>query len=420
MDGANGAPSIPALYHAPMAAKIELSPGQQSALDRVGEWYKTPGQQILRLFGAAGTGKTTIARLVPEITGAKCHYGAYSGKAVSVLRAKGCLPARTLHSLLYAPPTDLRHELGRLEKLPDAPGRAERIQAVRTRIKTEGALSFRPSDDSPLDDTELIIVDEVSMVGDRMADDLLDHPAKVLVLGDPHQLPPVKGGGALTNAPADVVLTEIHRQALDSPVLSLATAIREGSCLNPQALAPRRRRWWEYDQILTWRRRTRWSAIRAIRSRSGAPADTPCSGDRIMCLVNNSDLGIYNGQTWTCTEVEPYDDGLVLLHLIDDDRCTVQIPTYLQGFTEAGEDSLERLGGTGDPHMIATFAQALTVHKAQGSEWDSVLIMDETPSMFAMEARRRGALDASDLTRKWLYTAVTRASQEVAIIAPRK
>ena len=51
---------------------------------------------------------------------------------------------------------------------------------------------------------------------------------QVLVLGDPAQLPPVKGGGFFTEAEPDVMLTEVHRQAADNPIIRLSMTIREG------------------------------------------------------------------------------------------------------------------------------------------------------------------------------------------------
>ena len=77
-------------------------------------------------------------------------------------------------------------------------------------------------------DARLIVLDEVSMVGEEMARDLMSFGKPILVLGDPGQLPPIKGEGAFTSDAPDVMLTEIHRQAAESAIIRLATMARQG------------------------------------------------------------------------------------------------------------------------------------------------------------------------------------------------
>ena len=77
--------------------------------------------------------------------------------------------------------------------------------------------------ESALRDAKLLVLDEVSMVGPEMARDLLAFGKPILVLGDPGQLPPVKGEGAFNTDEPDVLLTEVHRQAGDSAIIRLAT-----------------------------------------------------------------------------------------------------------------------------------------------------------------------------------------------------
>src|SRR3954467_889027 len=79
----------------------DWSPQQAKALDAVGVWLKDPtAPQVFRLFGYAGTGKTTLARHLAMGTNFPI-FAAFTGKAASVLRDKGCPNAMTLHSLLY-------------------------------------------------------------------------------------------------------------------------------------------------------------------------------------------------------------------------------------------------------------------------------------------------------------------------------
>src|SRR5690606_12714869 len=84
---------------------------------------------------------------------------------------------------------------------------------------------------SPLEGAGLVIIDECSMVDEQMGKDLESFGVKILVLGDPFQLPPVKGQGYFTDAQPDFLLTEIHRQAADNPIIRLATDVRSAGRL---------------------------------------------------------------------------------------------------------------------------------------------------------------------------------------------
>jgi exodeoxyribonuclease-5 len=66
--------------------------------------------------------------------------------------------------------------------------------------------------------------------------------------------------------------------------------------------------------------------------------------------------------------------------------------------------------------MLATFSHAITVHKAQGSEWPNVYVVDETPSMISMSGKRIGMQAAHEDARRWLYTAVSRASERATLV----
>ena len=94
---------------------IDLSPQQLAALDAVTNWARDPGAaQCFRLFGYAGTGKTTIAKEFASTVGGKVLYAAYTGKAALVLQEKGC-PATTIHKLVYIPSNGCTKKLEELE-----------------------------------------------------------------------------------------------------------------------------------------------------------------------------------------------------------------------------------------------------------------------------------------------------------------
>src|SRR6202035_5203735 len=157
-----------------------------------------------RLFGYAGTGKTTLARQVAEGADGKVLFAAFTGKAALVMRSKGCFGATTIHSLIYKPQ----------ESATATP-------------------SFELWDEAPASKAALIVIDECSMVDAELGRDLLSFGVPLLVLGDPAQLPPIQGGGFFTEADPDVMLTEVHRQAKDNPIIRLSMDIRAGEYLEP-------------------------------------------------------------------------------------------------------------------------------------------------------------------------------------------
>lgn len=220
---------------------------QAKAIAANKDWFthRTAAQQVFRVFGYAGTGKTTITRHAIAELGLEdglsgVLYAAFTGKAALVMSRKGT-PASTIHSLIYrvseATPAEIeriKQDIADLKAKLASMGAAERLFA-ESRLRS---LEFRLADihkprfvlneQSTLRDAKLLVLDEVSMVGDDMARDLLAFGKPILVLGDPGQLPPVKGEGAFTQGEPDVMLTEIHRQAGESAIIRLATWAREG------------------------------------------------------------------------------------------------------------------------------------------------------------------------------------------------
>src|SRR5208282_3758105 len=251
---------------------MDWSAQQEKALREVADWIAEPGgRQVFRLFGYAGTGKTTLARHIAGDVEGEVQFGAYTGKAALVLRSKGCGEARTIHSMIYRP-KDLDSE----------------------------EPSFVLNEDSPASKASLIVIDECSMVDEELGRDLLSFGRKVLVLGDPAQLPPVKGGGFFTEAEPDVMLTEVHRQAADNPIIRMSMAIREGGQiargiygesrvvgrdgLEPSLVTGA-------DQVLVGMNKTRRAYNKRLRELRGFSGDLPQSGEKLVCLRNNRKKG---------------------------------------------------------------------------------------------------------------------------------
>jgi exodeoxyribonuclease-5 len=242
----------------------------------------------------------------------------------------------------------------------------------------------------------LVIADEASMISTNLARDLLATGARVIAAGDPGQLPPVEQAPFFTEP--DFVLQDIRRQAAGSPIIRQAHAVRGGNdyasdgeafqVIDSRAAVDRID--WA-DIVLCWRNETRHRMNVFIRRRRGIdPAAQPQPGEPLMCL-HNQPSGMMNGEIFT---VRSYDRQGGLL---------------LEGKTGCVEHSwLEWLHPDQQRHPRGTvpfaLAYCVTVHKAQGSEWPHVLVLDE----FAGEDHAR-----------WRYTAITRASEAVCVVPQR-
>jgi exodeoxyribonuclease V len=430
----------------------ELSGEQLAGIEEIKKWYADAADglrhPVFRLFGPAGTGKTTMAKSIPPALGTSARFMTFTGKAAHVLGTKG-VPAKTIHSSIYYPLADeeakkrlqeARQELADMETVAakgtwEAAGFASPVELsahmdqTREEVEELEARSRRMSwewnpEAFAQDNPGLLVLDEVSMVNSKLAGDLEAFGIPILVLGDPAQLPPVEGGGYYTEGQPDYMLETIHRQALESPVLSLATRIRlsQGRGLgitHADTVPASVRDAMTHEQVITWSNKRRWAMISAMRKVMGFPEGTPVKGDRIMCLSNNKDLAVFNGQQFTVLDSKPTPLGPTLT-LADDAGHERTIPTFQDGFM--GLDLEKQAKGSGAGYkggrMLATFGQAITCHKAQGSEWKSVYVVNELPSMMWMEEKQKGAKAAEAQGRRWLYTAVTRASEKVTISAP--
>jgi len=444
---------------------VQLTEQQQAGLDKVAAWYSGTRQDmftsdVFRWFGYAGTGKTFTAARIPETLGlTKVVFGTYTGKAASVLRKSLAryswdgteYPVSTIHSAIYFPTTSMaakealdecREKISAAREalldttMPAEVGMLEAdIKAWEAQLPTLEAnarrLRWEFNPDGPWADADLIILDEVSMVNAKLAADSEAYGVPVLVLGDPAQLPPVEGGGYYTDAQPDHLLTEIQRAALDSPVTSLATRVRQSSdnwlgMTSRDMEPPSLRAAMEADVVLCWSNRRRWAMINAIRTKRAAldgrgVADRPVPGDTIMVLTNNKDMAVFNGEIFEVISAQSQESAGYVLEVRGDTGQVREMQVYPDGFQGLERPKAAKNVGLGmrGQRALATFAQAITVHKAQGSEWDHVYVVNETPGMMAMTAQRAGQRAAIEQARAWLYTAVTRAKEKVSITLPK-
>ena len=376
---------------------MKLSEDQQTAVDKIHQWLATP-EKRLTLGGFAGTGKTTIVSHLLKDLRTSVAICAFTGKAASVLRSKGVKGATTMHKLMYTPERQCMKCLategfrrGYSKTLVCGSCGSKNIKTAWKRV--------------PLIDAGLVIVDEASMLNQSLVEDIEELAQKILYVGDHGQLEPIGKDPGIMREP-DIKLEKIHRQAGESGIIQLAHHMRQGfmptrwdgsdfgdarvtglSKLAPAALK-------RFDVILCGYNKTRKSINRVIRDSLGYGRidGLPEKGERLICLQNDSDLGIFNGLLVTVmnrrvsTEYPRYD-------LIDDaGNEYIDVPIYPAQFDEEKKiDFIPKGLGLFD------YGYCLTAHKSQGSEWDRVAVIEQLA---------RGWDPA-----RWRYTAATRAAK---------
>lgn len=448
------------LQNADEKSSSHLSEDQASALGAMLRWLRNPhGQQVFRLYGAAGCGKTTLMRALLETSGLT-PFGRYhmsdgetdsggdvivaapTAKAAMVLGRK--LPdgfeGRTIHSIIYkleAAETlvaaALRQDLvlathavdeyrAQEDADPDVLARLVRDRAgLARRLRYETRPRFVHTDDPDTLHARLLVVDEASMVGEAMAADLMASDIRILVVGDPFQLPPVQERPGFTSQPADATLTVVHRQAAGGGVFTLADAIRRGETLKPGAdygdgvqivagLPETIEELLPFDQIICRKNRTRMLVNNAVRDALGFTGAMPTSRhERLICSRNDAALGIVNGMQVRLAnaiasghslvaDIQPCgDDGKPMGNpAIGADVWPGNFLAHLDPDAPAPADVKRGMA-------MLDFAYAITAHKAQGSEFDTIAVLVEPGG------------GSRDEQQRWLYTAVTRAKKGVTV-----
>lgn len=366
-------------------SRIQLTSEQQRAFQQISDWISNNQGCEFRLAGLAGTGKTTlISQLIPHLgathTVAVCSP---TGKAAHVLTSKG-VTATTIHRLIY-------------DSMQDDSG--EWVRVKRDRLLCN-----------------MIVCDEASMVSSELYVDLRSYDLPILWVGDHGQLEPV-GDDPRILAEPDIKLETIVRQAASNPIIPFSHSLRRGEAIARQDSDPRlivtdpataaNEFIDKVDQVLVGTNTTRHKLNAAFREHLGFVGPMPQAGDRLICLKNNYYHNVFNGQIATVrANPRRYNASTVLCSLQFEgtnevlDSIPIWTPTLGRGVAAD-----ERI-----PAHIThwDWGYAITAHKAQGSEWDRVLVFE--PSV--------GGWAPWDV-RRWSYTAATRASKQLIYAADR-
>ena len=373
---------------------MQFSPEQDDALVAVSNWLKQGYPQVFRLFGYAGTGKTTLARHLAEGVDGDVLFAAFTGKAAMVLRSRGAKKASTIHSLIYRP-------------------RGEEMVENEDTGKSNMTPLFTLNRQSPVAEAALIVIDECSMVDEDLGRDLLSFGTPVLVLGDPGQLPPVSGGGFFTEQEPDILLETIHRQARDNPIIDLAQSVREGRELSygsfgsSQVINRREVDQSEVlaaDQVLVGTNKTRRRYNQRLRDLKEFQGALPASGDKLVALRNDPAKGLLNGSLWQVVSAPNSSKPFMNLLIASEDDGMEKQSAKIKVLKAAFENPEEEVPWqTKRRYDDFDYGYALTTHKSQGSQWDNVYLFDESWAF-------------REHSQRWLYTAITRAAKKITIV----
>ena len=436
---APGGPAVLALVGKAGSGKTMLLAGLTKALAEAGVDVISGDYE-----GRKRKDRRTLAVLAP------------TNKAASVLRARG-VPATTIHRILYTPVYDPEYEriaawLAGQGDRPVIEGLADialdRAKAFYDQVKSiPGALAaagLRGSDfikgwkrrEEPLD---VGFIDESSMLDEKQFDDLKEIFPTLVLFGDPAQLAPVGQSGEMVfdKLPAERRLTlhRIHRQEKDSPILDLAHALGDESLTFETfeaMVADAARRddrviWAERvdaglmarSPALVWRNQTRIRLIQAFRAAYGAPADSLLPGEPLICdgielplkhrnkRVNLEARGLIKGAQviYLGPGTKP---GFSRLHVMGAEDPRVSAASIIK--IELPDEEEPFIPYAASMGVAFLHGAAVTIHKAQGSQWEDVQVF--APDLFV--AARMGRTEAGiALWKRLAYVAITRAQKRL-------
>lgn len=421
--------------------ELNLSKEQSTICNNLLDWVDSfnssmspsPKKRYIVLGGFAGTGKTYLASkfrvLLNEYYGEKFKVGfcTFTGKAVSVLKKKleeaGGLfkqdEISTIHSLIYIP---VYHKNEKGEKL---------------------LIGWKKTE--TLDHFKLIIIDEGSMVNKVIWDDLSSYNIPIIIIGDHFQLPPIDGKFNIMENP-DLTINEIQRQQSDE-LINFSNYVRQNGRTGSYPIwistnktiikmdwrnkatkefIEKKIPWKNQDDLKNYQILCGMNNTRVILNNMARkykftnPTENPYPGDRLVCLKNNHQTKLMNGQMGTLVWNLPAEKDFQTMSVnLDDSEELYNTLVHLYCFGKISyNDMWEKVFEKNKKRLprllkesnsaeldIFDFAYAISVHRAQGSEWDKVVLIEE-----------RNSYQDDDNWARWLYTAVTRAKQKIVII----
>lgn len=404
---------------------LNFSPDQRAAIDAIQSWADSDCEHF-RLGGLAGTGKTSISALLPQLLGTgSIQFAAPTGRAASVLTRKMGIEARTLHSLLYVAESSTQHDSdctcseghtnrNELGNCVDEEGRLQVCMRIGCICPTSIRWVKRTEAAEPEPMADILVIDEASMVGQLLYNDVCELPCRKIWVGDYGQLPPVMDGqGVLSERNLNAKLTQIHRQdgnPAGSNIVDLAHAVRTygreaarawegpGVLVKNMPVSQAKLKADPSRMVICWKNTTRVAQNRQMRARLGF-TDPLVVGDKVICLRNNREAKVFNGQMGTITDIQG-ETRFVYKAVV-----AMEDGNIFTGDLVKAQFGQEKTINDGYGNLF-DYGYCITAHKSQGSEADDVVVLMEG-------YRDMGAGDP-----RWAYTAITRAKKNLTLVMP--
>lgn len=378
---------------------VKLTDGQQTAINKINLWRRMSNKKpYFVLGGGAGTGKSTLLRYIAEIFDNDMEnvlFCSLTGKAALCLRRMG-LDAKTIHNSIY-----------------------KAIVKQNPETKKFYIAGFKKR---KFLNQKVVIVDEASMVSKSVFEDLLSFGRPVIFVGDPYQLPPIKDDFNIM-LECDYVLSEIMRQSAESQIIQLAYKAKAGDYISAKTYSDDVVCLYEKDlnskditdagQIIVGTNKRRSFLNLFCREELGFGGD-PKEGEKMIFLKNDYSIGVHNGQIVYLTKnaepaIKKYKKNNLkkMYNITYLDEFEYNDPYfYFKSKPKEATVCMEEVKGTSllINEVIVDYGYAITGHKAQGSQYDDVLIYGGF-----------GGWD-KELARHWLYTSITRAIKSLKIV----
>ena len=431
-------------------SEITLKKGQEIAVKRVTMWYELEDNLICRIGGYAGTGKSFIIKYIIKELGldmSQVEFCAFTGNATVNLIRKGNKTAKTVHKLIY----DTRvyenpvYQTKKHKKIcyknevimigSKFYHRETNEECELKEIKKECVTELKLCLDN--NKCKLIVVDEFSMLSDKMIEDLKTFGIKILLVGDKGQLPPVNETNSYVNE-YEAELTEIVRQEKGNPIIDASFCARKkiaipfgdyGTEEDLVSFYPKELFFEKYkklikwaDQIIVGKNNTRKEINNLARTVYGFKGVIPNVGEKVVCNANKWNISAYsmvlgthiplvNGSRGYVKEIKSFDYAkqiFVMDFQIDfDEQCIFKdLVVSMKNFKEDCKI-------VGD-NCEFDFGYAVTCHKSQGNQYEKTIVIAET--FFIPELK---GIDI-ETEKKWLYTAITRAEKELMVFYDNK
>lgn len=402
---------------------ITPNAGQEAVIRAGVDIIRSSSNQVFQFVGNPGTGKSFVLSEIIRRSGIdpnRVAPMAYTGAAVNVMKKKGLLNAKTIHSTLYETVEEI---------VRDKNGKPVMNTYLNVPLKRMVLIP------KPTPDVDVFVIDEGSMVPYNMKQEIESRGKPIIVTGDLDQLPPVGDKPAYLYDGDIMVLTEIMRQALDSPIIYLSQRAKNGlpihcglygNFYDQEVLVIEREDLTDEmlinsQAVLCGKNSTRDMINERVRFLKGhSNSSFPEFGEKIICrnnardiiagdinlanglmgyVVNRPDVSRFNSRDQTLSiDFMPFISNVPFLDVLANYKYFNA--TYEQ--KRLMKNDLHGISGN-----LFELAYAITVHLSQGSQYDCGLFYEE--------------FLRSDIHNKLVYTAISRfAKRMIYVKAPVK